>query len=140
MKNQFNFLMWETEFLVKLGKFAASTAKAIPFQSEQAYSVLGAEGDSFFIEVASGFDISKRVILKTIHIDFDGNNQYLTASDDDEISISLPSGTYMIALLALLAKALRTECVRVLHPLNECGNYLRNWESALTEASTELSS
>ena len=123
-------------FVVSLGMFASAIAESVG-STTQSYPVLGAEGNSFFIEIASGSEFKCRKIRKTIHVSFDdAGAPPLDEADADEVSVRLPDGSYLVALMSLLQKALKTEDAKILHPLNDYGDFLPSWSQAVNAAAT----
>lgn len=128
-----------SEFLVSLGKFAAAVTKDVGPNNSRCYPVLGAEGGDFFIEISSGPDFMHRRICKTIYASFDASTN-LGKADAEEVMVTLPDASYLVALLSLLQKALNTTDTKILHPLDHCGNYLPTWNQAVIAASPGTSS
>lgn len=122
--------------LISLGSFAGAIAKAIGQSAGNGYPVLGAEGSCFFVEIATGPRL-QRTILKTIHIGFGTSALPTDMSDADDILVDLPDASYLVALLSLLQSALCSEAM-VLHPLDEQGNFHKDWRQAVTAASPDV--
>lgn len=93
------------------------------------YSVLGAEGPEFFVDICTG-PMHTRSILTTLHIEFSPEapetswmaSEYLPKA----LTIRLPDPSFMVALLALLGGALGNG-LEVMHPLDACGNCFDGW-------------
>jgi hypothetical protein len=98
------------------------------------YAVFGAEGETFFIELAVG-PMDGRTILKTIFVEFSETNGVEYRPDPRaEAFLSLPDASFLVGFLGLLQRALKTH-PRILHPLTAMGDFLPGWNRALTSVS-----
>lgn len=96
------------------------------------YPVLGAEGETIFIEIATG-DFKTRRIEKTIYIEINKAENTSTSKHSlhapNELTVKLPNESFFVAFIGLLQHALNSNLL-VLHPLNENGNFLPGWTEA----------
>jgi hypothetical protein len=112
--------------------------KSIDRAEKDTYPVLGAEGNKFFIEIATGI-FGDRQILKTIYVEICRDSSGVMLEDalisDNDISIGLPDESLLIALLGLFENAMNAKTM-ILHPLDDKGNFLPGWNQAVVTVSS----
>jgi hypothetical protein len=117
-----------------LSQYVNFIKESIQPQKEGIYPVLGAHGSEFFIELATGAQITRDILLNVIiefgeiHLDYDACKKALAKRAD--VFMNIPDYAHMIALLGLLEKAFG-ENTTILHPLDCTGDNLPGWEQAI---------
>jgi hypothetical protein len=100
---------------------------------QDAYPVLGAEGDTFFVEVAEG-PMASRELLTTIYLEF-GTVHSLPELDPEskskEVWITITDASMVIATIQLVQAGLGKPAI-LLHPLDGNGDFLKGWSEAVT--------
>lgn len=126
--------------LVSLGQFAAAVAGSARLHKGEFFPVLGAEGESYYVQICEGTNFIGRKVHKTIHVDFDASNFRHGSPDGIEITVALPDAAHLIALVLFLQQALNASQVKIHHPLDDYGDHLPHWELALMAASPQMPS
>ncbi|HEY0842080.1 hypothetical protein [Methylotenera sp.] len=133
--------MFETGFTAVelLNRYVSFIKKEIKTHSVNIYPILGAHGPEFFIELSSG-DLISRDILLTIAIKFgETNMDYELAkqaiANHSEIYVGVLNYAYLIAFLGLLEKSFKGD-TKILHPLNNTGDFLPGWNQAIAMVSS----
>lgn len=129
-----------TNPLVSLGQFAAAVAGSARLHKGEFFPVLGAEGDSFYVQICEGMNFIGRKVHKIIHVDIDASNFRHGSPDEIEITVVLPDAAHLIALVSLLQQALNASHVKFHLPLDDYGDHLPCWELALMAASPQMPS
>lgn len=129
-----------TNPLVSLGQFAAAVAGSARLHKGEFFPVLGAEGDSFYVQICVGMNFIGRKVHKIIHIDIDASNFRHGSPDGIEITVVLPDAAHLIALVSLLQQALNASQFKFHLPLDDYGDHLPYWELALMAASPQMPS
>lgn len=119
--------------LKELAAFVVELRHRIAQVPQEPYPVLGAEGDAFIIEIASG-PLREREILSNFIIEIKGDRSHSLPNlgereDIREFMIVLPDFAHVIALVGLFERALRSRTV-ILHPLTSSGDFLPGWDEA----------
>ena len=119
-----------------LGDYVASVMMQISDREARLYPVLGAEGNQFFIEVATG-SVESRRILKTIRLEIQRGLDVLEPPlhAGEESTVTIPNESFLIALLGLFQTAMNANAL-ILHPLNNRGDYLPGWNEAIIALSS----
>lgn len=125
--------------VVALGDFVAGVVSAINSGAAPLYPVLGAEGHDFFIEVAAG-PFESRQILKTARVEIREELDHPVLPEvpntEDEVVIFLPTAAFLVGLLGLFQQALNAGAL-ILHPLDDCGDFLPGWNQAVIAAASK---
>lgn len=107
---------------------------------ENIYPVLGVEGNNFFIEIATGI-LEDRQILKTIYVEISRASNNVKFEEalitDNDISIEVPDESLLIALLGLFENVMSAK-TKILHPLDDNGNFLPGWNQAIVTVSSNM--
>lgn len=102
------------------------------------YPVLGSNGDEFVLEIAEG-SFSDRVIKRSIYVSLECSEPAIVSVQrlgEFEDAVRLPDAAHLIALLGMLERTFRRE-VKVLHPLDQRGDYMPGWSQALCAIAAE---
>ncbi|MBU2774743.1 MULTISPECIES: hypothetical protein [Acidithiobacillus] len=115
---------------LEMACFVNGLVSTIP--TPECYPVLGAHGHQPFIEISHG-QLEDRAIFCTIYAEVDGCfrlGSIPAFPNKRETTIELPQFAYIIGLTRLLESKLRCSC-KVLHPLNDHGDFFVDWQEAV---------
>lgn len=115
-----------------LSTLARAVVKVAEQCNSESYLVFGAEGKDFIIEICTG-EMSHRFVQKTIYIAVGCINYYEVRDNllyGAEVLLNLPDACHLIGLIRLLEVALKTKTY-ILHPLDDNGNFLADWENSM---------
>ncbi len=114
----------------ELCQFVASFNQFKNLDSVGCYLVLGAMGDQFLVEIAKG-EMTEREIFTTILVTICPEKPFRVAKPLaalSEVHVQLIDFSYFIGLLNLLETLLSTT-TKILHPLNNQGDFIHGWSS-----------